>query len=607
LNSIVYVTKWKESFAFFCKSVVWGIVIYLMAKQFAVNNFWIVPVSVFLLSVPICLSGIYSATIKKTHQVTLFVEKGWIYRLFFGRLVVTVFWVIWSLVTSFFMLIQFHVYSQLDWAVFFLVIPVFWCVFFICRKLSSREYKAYLINSMAQRMACWVTALLMLVMHVILMVNYGDLSAYSTISDAIEGQKSLVTDLKGSALVWELSNYLAIYQGFKVFALSNIGELNTLLAFVVLGIGNFVVFYNACAMLSCFLIPKVEYYRIFTPLNNSGKPSRPSNLVLAQVVAVFTFVSIFIYLPSFVYIESNVQQTSELTGIRQRAEQTIEKIDGLFFREGTVDQLKKARLNAIHNIDFSIALLESKADRGFDRLESNVDNYLDWYYSLGGEYARIGHLMVGNLDNYMIEKLDSSLNKGKVFKGFELEFNKVLEENKVVMSEYKLLTEEILNKNKINSIDGREQISQELTLDEVLSLPKHTDITEMKHRLGVGAVVGGIGTVVITKVIGKVAGKGAFKLAVKGLTKLVVSKAAGSVGGATAGAATGAAIGAILPGFGTAIGAVVGGVIGGVAIGLTVDKALIEFESLINREEFKRAILSSIDDARKEFKAGLSG
>ena len=269
--------------------------------------------------------------------------------------------------------------------------------------------------------------------------------------------------------------------------------------------------------------------------------------------------------------------------------------------------MSKARLNAIHNIDLSIALLESKADRGFDRLESNVDNYLDWYYSLGGEYARIGHLMVGNLDNYMIEKLDSSLNKGKVFKGFELEFNKVLEENKVVMSEYKLLTEEILNKNKINSIDGREQISQELTLDEVLSLPKHTDITEMKHRLGVGAVVGGIGTVVITKVIGKVAGKGAFKLAVKGLTKLVVSKAAGSVGGATAGAATGAAIGAILPGFGTAIGAVVGGVIGGVAIGLTVDKALIEFESLINREEFKRAILSSIDDARKEFKAGLSG
>jgi len=42
------------------------------------------------------------------------------------------------------------------------------------------------------------------------------------------------------------------------------------------------------------------------------------------------------------------------------------------------------------------------------------------------------------------------------------------------------------------------------------------------------------------------------------------------------------------------------------AVGVSVDKMLIELEESLNREEFKREILSAVQEARVEFKAKLS-
>jgi hypothetical protein len=98
---------------FFCKALIWGVITYFMAKEFAVNHFWIVVLSVFLLSVPIGLCGIYGNTIRQIRRLAIFAKQGLIFRLLSGRPLKVIFWTCWALGSSFFMLVQFHTYNNL--------------------------------------------------------------------------------------------------------------------------------------------------------------------------------------------------------------------------------------------------------------------------------------------------------------------------------------------------------------------------------------------------------------------------------------------------------------------------------------------------------------
>ena len=116
--------------SFFYKSIIWGIITYFLGKEFANNHFWFVVLAVYLFSIPIALSGIYSNTINQIRRLHNFTRQGLIFRLLSARLLKVFIWACWALVTSFFMLIQFHAYSNMEWIAFFLVIPVFWVIFY---------------------------------------------------------------------------------------------------------------------------------------------------------------------------------------------------------------------------------------------------------------------------------------------------------------------------------------------------------------------------------------------------------------------------------------------------------------------------------------------
>ena len=592
------------------KSIAGIAVVFFTAKEFAVHEFWVVPLSVFLLSIPISLGGMYGITIRQTHRISLFVQQGWIYRLFLGRTLKTLLWILWSLLGSFYMLIQFQFYQLEDWVVFLLLIPVFYLTYTLFRHIFAHEIKPYLVTNMALIWAGWCAPALMLIIYIAYLFNFSDMPIYSNLSMAITEQKIAVADMTSSALVWHALQFFADFEAIKAYAFGSMSLINKHWAILGLGIGSFVVFYNACKMLSCLLIPKQEYLRIVAPLTDAEQPVAVTKSGVAVITAILTFVILFIYLPLFAGLESEAKQSSELRVFREDVEQKIVQIDGVFYRQELLADLQQAKLKALHNAELSLVYLEGQVDRAFDRLESNVDIYLDWYYSLGGEYARIGHLMAGDFNHYMTQKLQASLQQGDAFKQVQVALDKTLESHKQAIEEYQLATRKILTENRIDHIVTKAQIVQQLSLEDIFKAPQHEDMIKMQYRLGgsgAAATVGAIGGVVVTKIIAKVAGKTTFKLAVKGVSKLAVSKVAGTAGGAGAGAATGAAIGSIIPGAGTVIGAVAGGIIGGIATGLVIDKALIELESYLNREQFKQAIISAINEAREEFKVDLKG
>ena len=596
-------------------SILWFTVIFLLAKNFATSYFWIVIVSVYLFSVPIVLCGIYINTIKQIRQLNLFAKRGWMFKFFSSRPLKIVLWICWALVTSFFILVQFCIYSQLDWLCFFFVIPVFWFVFKIIQKLISHEFKPYLVCSTALSWSRILCPIIMIIIYFILHFSFDEVTVYPSIQDAVNSKKAVVSNMTGSAIIQEVSQYLAFYEGLKIYVIGRFDPLNKLLPMVIFSICNFIVFYNACVILSCFLVPAVEYRRMFGHLSDTDQPQAVSVSHRATITAIIVFLTLFIYLPSFTYIELYFLQTPELSKNRQKLElytiQKLEKIDDVFFKEGTIAQLQNAKIKVLHNAEIALAHLEGQADRAFDRLEVNVDHYLDWYYSLVGEYTRIASLLVGELEDYMVKKLEESLRQGDSFKEVETSINRVFSKYENIQKLYKQTTEEIMKKNRVVKKDSSFQVVQKSSLDDILHLPIHQDMIKLKHRLlggGVGGAAAGVLTaVVVKKIVGKVLGKSLIKLAAKALSKVVISKTAGTVAGAGAGTAIGATVGSIVPVLGTTICAVVGGIVGGIIVGVSVDKLLIELEESFSREDFKQEILSEINDARIKFKAQFRG
>jgi len=592
-------------------SFIFGAIVYLMAKGFSAHEFWLVPLCVFALSIPICLSGLYAITIRKTQQATSFVQHGWVYRLFLGRTFKTVLWILWSLLSSFYMLIQFQFYQTADWMLLFLVVPVFYILYLFFSRILSHEVKAYLVTNIALTWASWCTAILMLCAYFIFLLNYSGIPIYSSLSIAITAQKSgVAAGAENNALVWNALQFLADFEAVKFYALGQLSLINKQWAVLVLVLANFVIFYNACKVLSFLLIPKHQYLRIVAPLTDTEQPVAVAKSSIAIVSAVFTFIILFIYLPLFATLESIALQSPELQAFREDMEHKMVRIDNDFYRASVLPELQQAQLQALHKSELSLITLEAQVDRAFDRLNVNVDGYLDWYYSLGAEYARIGHLMMGDFEPYMTLQLLNSLQQGDAFKSVQYALDSALNTHKQAAEEYQQVSKQILANNRVEHIVSKTQVVQALAMNDVFQVPLHKDAINLQYRLGgssAATTVGALGGFVVSKIIAKVASKATFKLAVKGVSKIAISKAAGTTGGVSAGAITGAAIGSIIPGAGTAIGAVVGGVIGGIATGLVIDKSLIELESYLNRELFKQSIISAINEARGEFKSNLRG
>ena len=209
-----------------------------------------------------------------------------------------------------------------------------------------------------------------------------------------------------------------------------------LLALFGMGIGNFAILYNACLALSFFRIPRAGFMQ--------------ANLVPRSAAAAFkvavvtTILSVFIFPQLLAQLEP---WASEIASHRKKVEKTItsvvdalppvEQINGdvncsgdsqidadehrCLYRQGTVEQIENARAEAASSVGAAADQLRGEVDAAFARLENEaVNEYLDWYYSLTGEYGRILMLLTGGtsrLEGYLTEKVGETFGRDQWFAG----------------------------------------------------------------------------------------------------------------------------------------------------------------------------------------------
>lgn len=587
---------------------------YYFGRLIPDQQLWFALLVTFLFGLPIYFAAIYAVTIQRIYLSSQFQKLGILHWLFTRRILAYIGWLLWSVIFAFLLLFYLGSAEKQEWVIFFAAIPVFAVMYAMFFPIAAREYKPYIAVHKSLAWSRWVTSLVMAVFFIMFVSGSSESRQYASLAEAVAMESQKLDGATHSILILETNRLLGFIEGLKRYALSNLYSLNGALYLGVVFLGSLLFFYNVALGISSFMVPLPEYRRVLGRIQDTDQPPPIPPLAWAITSAFTTFFIFFIYVPSTVYVDawlrSNPETINEIHASQQTVIQTVEMIGNEYYKPGTAGQIEQAYLDSLSQLEASIGKLRETTDTGFKQMADNVDDYLDWYYSLPGEYERIVALATGVLENWMAEKLQNYLMKGNAFGPVQQSIEEVLKNNQQLRAEHLQKVEQILAENRIEPAhDSQLEIVRHASLNALKEPPAHSVIVNLENRMLISGGIGTAGAItgaIAGKITAKVAGKGVIKLGAQALIKVTAGKAVSALGGAAAGAATGMAVGSIIPGIGTAIGAAIGGIIGGITIGLAVEKLLLMLEEAFSRDEFKRQILEAIEEERVEFEKFLN-
>lgn len=262
-----------------------------------------------------------------------------------------------------------------------------------------------------------------------------------------------------------------------------------------------------------------------------------------------------------------------------------ERIGGVAYQVGTIEAVR-AVLGGFQGSSGAaqaatcakLGAIETQAARG-------VDAYLDWYFSLGAEWARLAMLLTGDIDRFLADKFNEKVIVNTGVEPVLAQLRSDHDRQRDAVFQGSRQVRELLDQSRLVLGDEGCKALAETRLDPALAaLEKH------HHRFAGSAAAGLAGGAFAASLAAKAMGKTSMKAAGKVLGKVAAKKAAGVAGSA----AVGAAVGSVVPGLGTAVGGAVGGVVGGMAIGAAVDMAALALEEKLTRDDMRRELMDAV-------------
>lgn len=258
------------------------------------------------------------------------------------------------------------------------------------------------------------------------------------------------------------------------------------------------------------------------------------------------------------------------------------------------------------------ARIDAAVDATFAPVHDRVGDFADWFYSLTGEYMRYAHAIGGDMGIFLRQKLEETVfvpaALGSNLDNMFAALNGDLADSMRQSGRRLIADLELLIKAHARPLGaGEPLIGDTLDMDALLADSLGITGKDINRQLlsalaatGTGvALAKGMGALLAKKTLAKVAATKSFNVAA-GLLGKLLAKSSIKGGGVLAGAGTGAAI--CSP---TGPGALVCGAIGGLIAWVAIDKAVIELDEALNRDEFEADIHAAIDAQQMQLKRQL--
>ena len=297
----------------------------------------------------------------------------------------------------------------------------------------------------------------------------------------------------------------------------------------------------------------------------------------------FIITIILLALPFFyaaVKISNWVPPEPDETGIINPCKQDAQSRDRL---RGKLDaEVDAQRTQAMQTVDEALG---QGLDVMFVDIEQGVDHYLDWYFTVLGEYQRLAAVFTADVAATMREQLEKYLFADSDFDAQLGTLDRALED--MTTDRFAQLMPQL----------RQELASASCEIGNLAVVP----LSELDHdtlRASVAATSGVGAGIVASKalarkttaaVVGKVAAKKTFQTGAALATKTLAKKGSSTLLSAGVGTAVCAPTGPL---------AILCGVTAGLITWFTVDKALVELDEVLNREDMRADILAVLDEQK---------
>jgi len=369
--------------------------------------------------------------------------------------------------------------------------------------------------------------------------------------------------------------------------------------------GGFIFYFLSC-FFQGFFLGKERLCTIFIPVEELiKKQTKKSWKIISLFFSWFALVLILFSLISYHF----TAKPENIDFIDDKTSLLGELIDNTLYKIGTSEKIEKL-VGKIINVETKEEL-EIAINAYFDEMVKNTDEYLDYYYSLGAEYKRLGLMLWDSCKNLVQQNKDEQINDTSLNNNFEQYLSDSMQEK--ISPNYNLeeKTEDILNsgwekvkqasslileQNRITHRNGKWQACIKTNFNDICK----TVVPETfgspygltTARFASGAVLGFATGIITKKLVQKLSTKLTHKLAVE-----VISETGEKIVKKTL---LGTAIGTIAPGIGNVV-----GFLAGTVLGFGVDAFSLKLEEIFNREDYKTDIIACIEEERQEYLENL--
>ncbi len=117
----------------------------------------------------------------------------------------------------------------------------------------------------------------------------GEEPRFADVGAAIDSMRVRVEGLTSSALLGEIGQYVAVFEGFELYVSSRTFDAGSLIPWMILGIGNLATYGTLALACCCFLIPAAEWRRVAGSLTADDIPTPVSPSRLAAISGSISF------------------------------------------------------------------------------------------------------------------------------------------------------------------------------------------------------------------------------------------------------------------------------------------------------------------------------
>ncbi|MDR2339843.1 MAG: hypothetical protein LBF40_06910 [Deltaproteobacteria bacterium] len=551
---------------------------------------------VIVASIPIYISLAYDDSVRDALVFQNLSPGGLIRRLFGRRLLSNLLSAIIAMVLACGLVLNLATLGPAEWPFVFLMLPLQLALFWFFHRITRNELDAsHLSPYFSSRAAGWLAPLITLLAYSLGMAQLAEAFPRHGLLAAVLSQPELFPGTRSSLLA-AMGEWYRLIGGGRDFALGLAHPFGFWAWFMLNLIFSGTLFFGVAAILRLVTIPKGDIPRIAA--RTSMKAGKAGAFAFFMAVALPALLIAYLFFATSLRLELMAQGEPgrELDRARQSFDKMLVMIDGEYYEPGILHALSEENKRLGPLIDSAKAELRAAVNGIFSGYEANVDGYLDWYYSLPAEYARLLTMVLGEVEEYMAFNMEKRLGEGVDAQGITTALARLYAISQSV--DINGLKERYRYRGPVNTkpmlvIDSKK-------INPLGDAPFFVPFQQRRIVSGISGLTAGlVARYQVKKLVEKIARKLFFKTASKALVKMAVSKTGTYAASAATGSMGGAVVGSIFPGIGTGIGAVIGGIVG-VGTAFVADKLLLSLEESINRREFKESIVSSIEEDRME-------